>query len=638
MVAPDGGDRAEPAGPGPRACLVCMPWHDLSRPSLQLGVLASACVADGLAAPLTYHGGLRFAEFLLGRTDGALGPYAYTEIAEEGFTHALGDWIFAGALYEPEYGDGPMRAYAERRGLSLETAIRLRAHADAFCDLVAGELLALDADVVGFSSTFMQNVPSLAVARRLKRRRPEIKVLFGGGNCDGEMGIALHRAFPFVDLVLRGEAEETFPLLLRALSGEDDLAAVPGLCRRDEHGAPVVNPRPARQVPPARLVAPGFDDWFAAFDASLVSEYVEPELVMESARGCWWGEHHHCTFCGLNGSTMAFRAKPPETFLAELGHLVARHHVLDVTVVDNILEPAYLREALPQVAERGWDLRMHYEVKANLTAEQIGVLRAAGVHSVQPGIESLVDDVLHRMDKGVPAVRNVRTLRDTGSAGLTVAWNWLYGFPGERIEDYLPVIAQLPALVHLQPPNSVTRISLNRFSPHFEDPSLGFPLREPAEPYRYVYDLDPSDLYDLVYLFDTPPKGLTDDQAAPLVAAGHDWARRHPASSLVRVEADDALVLRDRRAGWPAADHVLDEPREGLAWRELEHGRSPAGLHRRLTEAGVTWDPGALRDWLHGLRERGLVFVESDRWVGLATTAPGAGPVAPVERACARSS
>nr|WP_285635999.1 RiPP maturation radical SAM C-methyltransferase [Actinoallomurus iriomotensis] len=607
----------------PRVCLVCMPWHDVSRPSLQLGVLASACVAHGVDRPLAYHGGLRFAEFLLRQSDGALGPYDYTAIAEEGFPHALGDWVFAGALNGDGYGAEGMRQYAARRGLSLTKASKMRELADAFCDLVVDELIALDPQVVGFSTTFMQNVPSLAVARRLKQRRGDITVLFGGGNCDGEMGVALHREFDFVDLVLRGEADETLPLLLRTLAADDgagDLASVPGLCWRDEHGTPHANRQPVRLVSPVHMAAPDFDDWFGAFDASPVSAYVEPELVMESARGCWWGEHHHCTFCGLNGTTMAFRAKRPETFLAELEHLVTRHKVLDVTVVDNILEPQYLRDVLPQVSGLGWDMRLHYEVKANLTSEQIGVLRAAGVYSVQPGIESLVDDVLHRMDKGVPAARNVRTLRDCQSAGLTVAWNWLYGFPGERVADYLSLVAQLPALVHLQPPNSVARIQLNRFSPHFEDPSLGFSTREPAEPYRYVYDLPPERMHDLVYLFDTPPSGLTEEQVEPLRTAAEEWARDHAISSLRRFEVDGVFVLEDRRAGWQPADHTLEDPREQRAWLELEYGRTPTGLLRRLEEAGVPWDPDELFRWLHGLRERGLVFVEGDRWVGLTTT------------------
>jgi hypothetical protein len=306
-------------------------------------------------------------------------------------------------------------------------------------------------------------------------------------------------------------------------------------------------------------------------------------------------------------------------FVAEVEHLVRCHRVLDVTVVDNILEPRYLREALPALGDRGWDLRLHYDIKANVTAEQIGVLRRAGVYSVQPGIESLVDDVLARMDKGVRAERNIRTMRDCESAGLTVAWNWLYGFPGERADDYVDVLAQVPALVHLQPPGSVARIEMNRFSPYFNDLSLGFPVRTPARPYQFVYDIPAERLHDLVYLFDTPSRGLTDAEAAPLHATCDAWSAAHARSSLTAIEVDGGLVLRDRRVGWPQVDHVLTDPRELAAWTELEHGRSVDGLAGRLADAGMPWPADQLDAWLHDLRGRGLVFVEKGRWVALAT-------------------
>ena len=75
-----------------------MPWHALSRPSLPVEVLRAACAERGLPVPAAYHGGLRFAEFLLDRSDGRLSPYEYHAVAETGWTHALGDWVFTGAL------------------------------------------------------------------------------------------------------------------------------------------------------------------------------------------------------------------------------------------------------------------------------------------------------------------------------------------------------------------------------------------------------------------------------------------------------------------------------------------------------------------------------------------------------------
>jgi hypothetical protein len=113
-------------------------------------------------------------------------------------------------------------------------------------------------------------------------------------------------------------------------------------------------------------------------------------------------------------------------------------------VIDNILPVEYVHSALPALSGRGIDLRVHYEVEANLTADHIGTLRSAGVWSIQPGIESLVDDALRKMDKGVRSVHNVRTIRDGMSAGLNVAWNWLYGFPASGLRTIPPSLIRFP--------------------------------------------------------------------------------------------------------------------------------------------------------------------------------------------------
>ncbi|RJQ76797.1 RiPP maturation radical SAM protein 1 [Pseudonocardiaceae bacterium YIM PH 21723] len=592
----------------PELCLVSMPWQSLARPSLQVGVLTAACVRAGLPAPSSFHGDLAFAGHLLERSGGALTPAHYEEVAENGFVHALGDWIFTHTLHGNDFGIRQMAEYAKEWQVDLRIATRMREHAEEFVDIAVSKILDMNTDIVGFSSTFMQNVPSLAVARRIKRRSPRTLVLFGGGNCDGPMGAALHREFPFVDLVLSGEADENLPLLLRALDS-GGLGEVPGLIWR-QHGEQRINP-PGRLVPPAAIGSPDYDAWFGEFDRSAVSEHLTPQLVLESSRGCWWGERHQCTFCGLNGTGMPYRSKPGPVFLGELEQAVTRHQVLDVVMVDNILDPRFTRTVLPAIAARDWDLNVHYEVKSNLTAAQIATLAAAGIHSVQPGIESLIDDVLRRMDKGVPAARNIRTLRDCHTEGLSVSWNWLYGFPGEQEPDLTTVLETLPALVHLPPPSGANRIQLHRFSPHFTNPELGFRDHRPARAYACVYDLPPERMADLVYAFDTPDQGLTDAQAEPLHGAIARWRDHHPASALTQSRQEDTILIIDRRAGFPAADHRIRRPEHLAVWRELQHGRSLPALTRAT---GVVAD-----DWLAELREAGLVCVAGDRWLALPT-------------------
>ncbi len=71
-------------------------------------------------------------------------------------------------------------------------------------------------DVVGFTTTFEQNLASLSLARMVKERYPEKVVVFGGANCDGVMGVELHRSFPWIDYVVSGEADLVFPRLGRS--------------------------------------------------------------------------------------------------------------------------------------------------------------------------------------------------------------------------------------------------------------------------------------------------------------------------------------------------------------------------------------------------------------------------------------
>src|SRR5439155_957173 len=80
---------------------------------------------------------------------------------------------------------------------------------------------------------------------------------------------------------------------------------------------------------------------------------------------------HHCTFCGLNGLSMAYRAKTPDRAFREILELAERYGVDEVTAVDNILAMDYFRELLPRLKARGIGLKLFYEVKANLTREQV---------------------------------------------------------------------------------------------------------------------------------------------------------------------------------------------------------------------------------------------------------------------------
>ncbi|MFC5666905.1 RiPP maturation radical SAM C-methyltransferase [Kitasatospora misakiensis] len=625
-----------------RIVLLHMPWGAIDVPSLALGILHTAAARAGHQVDVRYAN-LDFVDWAAETAGFGVDDYQY--FSEKSYFQGAGDWAFAGALYGDDGASGgggddtgstDYFAYLAANGAS-EQEIALtratRAIAPAFIARLVEELAADPPDLVGFTTTFQQNTASLAAAKLLKQRCPQVRTVFGGANCDGPQGAALHRNFPFLDYVVRGEGEAAFPALLAGLpdggdleggdlEGGDleggglesgDLAAVPGLCWRDESGASTANAMTTRPLPPAAILAPRYDGFFERLDASVAAGWVDPKLVLEGSRGCWWGEKHHCTFCGLNGSSMEFRSKPPADFLAEVLTLAERHQLLDVYVVDNILDMGYFDTVLKSLAELPVDLRLHFEIKANLRRHQFQLLGDSGAAQVQPGIENLSTRVLRIMDKGVTGCQNVRALRDAQSAGVSVTWNYLYGFPGEQPADYESVIRQLPVLHHLDPPTGAGRIAIERFSPYFDRPELGFAITRPAFQYRATYRLPESELNDMAYVFTAPPRGIGGELAERLSAAVDTWLARFPDSRLSYRDAGGRIVLVNTRPGYDWRVVELTDPVELAVFRLLAQPRSAATLAAKVPGGAAAVEPV-----LERFTALGLLFHDGDGYLQVA--------------------
>jgi ribosomal peptide maturation radical SAM protein 1 len=602
-----------------RIVLVQMPWGPLEVPSLALGILRAAAERDGHEA-VVRHANVDFTDWVVKRLSFDLDDYLF--YSESTYFQGVGDWVFSSGLY----------GYDDRRVSRFEKLLRRNGADDAhvemtnglhrmvpqFVEEVVADVLALSPDLVGFTTTFQQNTASLAAAKLIKERNPELVTVFGGANCDGPQGSALHRNFRFVDFVVRGEGETAFPALLAEVGrAAPDFGRINGLCWTDASGASVANPMATRPLPPGAILTPSFDGYFERHHESVAGEWIEPRLIVEGSRGCWWGEKHHCTFCGLNGSFMEFRSKSPSRFLDEVLSLAERHQVLDVVVVDNILDMNFFGSVLAPLAESGYDLRLQVEVKSNLKRHQYQMLRDAGAVYVQPGIESLSSRVLRLMDKGVTGCQNVRALRDAESAGVTATWNYLCGFPGEAPEDYSAIIEQLPRLHHLVPPSGSGRIAIERFSPYFNKPELGFAGLRPAPQYAETYQLPERELADLAYVFSAPSRGIDDELEATLADAADHWRADYPSSRFSWQEVDGRIVLTNRRPAFDWDVQVLTETLEKDLFRLLDQPRSATTLVSRTAEAGGTSDRVA--EVLDRWWRQGVVFVDDDTYIHVAT-------------------
>lgn len=593
----------------PAVVLCVAPVLSVLRPALGPSTLKAALEDAGIASEVLYLN-LHFAE--------ACGVETNEWLAEDMPTHLLvGDWLFAHLLSGPEPAGAAAHAQTLREHAGparWRELLHLRARSEDFITRLARHIQARGAAVVGFSSMFQQTAASLALAAQLKRRVPDTHVCFGGANCHGPMGPALLRRYGQIDSVFTGNAEAVFAEFARGLLGGQPRPVSGAVLRSCSEAA--------RPAPPARLdqaPVPDHSDYFRFLRGSALGAQLRPAVPFESSRGCWWGQKHHCTFCGLNSDSMAFNAKPAPRVLAELAQLAQRHGVARFCAADNIMALEHIEQVFGVLEGRRTDWRFFYEIKSNLSEARLRTLARGGVTWVQPGIESLDDRVLQIMRKGVTALANIRLLRNCTELGIGAVWNILYGFPHEPADAYARMARLLPLLQHLRPPTSCSRIRIDRFSPNYEQSAaMGFSQVKPAPAYAALYGEDTAWLEQVAYFFEgAPPQGeqfgYVDALRAAVQVWRDSWYRRDDVPELRLERLGEIALVKDTRRCAVQALHLL--PPASLAL--LDGCRDPAPVSRLLQHSAAAYpDSDAEADFAH-LVEHGLILVDGNAALSL---------------------
>jgi ribosomal peptide maturation radical SAM protein 1 len=546
----------------PDVVFISMPFGPVMAPSIGLSLLKSGLARRGIASEIRYFS-IRFAELV--------GWSLYAGIANgtgPSLQELAGEWIFNGALFgitrddEQRYIDEILiRRAAWARPMPridarmVERISRARSRVETFLDWCLERVIEAEPRIVGFTSTFQQHVASLALARRIRERRPDVSIIFGGANCEGAMGAETVRQFPFVDAAVSGEGDLVVPELVERLLERRPLEGLSGVRTPKEvqaqppppfwSGAPIVHDLDS-------LPTPDYSDFFEQFRTSRFARSWQPALFFESSRGCWWGETSHCTFCGLNGTTMTFRSKSARRALEEIVGLTQAWPGSDIQVVDNILDMKYFDDLIPELAKMRLNLALFYETKSNLRKEQVLKLRNAGIVRIQPGIESFSDSVLRLMRKGVSGLQNIQLLKWCKELGLEPYWNLIWGFPGEVADEYRRMADLVPYLAHLPPPVSSAGLRLDRFSPNFERASeLGFADVRPLAPYGHIYPIPEESLRNLAYYFSYRHQdGRTPESyVGPLLRGLKSWQSSALEADLFSVDLDNLLLIFDLRPG-----------------------------------------------------------------------------------------
>ncbi len=298
----------------------------------------------------------------------------------------------------------------------------------------ARQILQFEPDLAAFSVQCTTYPASVRVAEELKKLKPRIKIVFGGHNASFVDDLTLSR-FSFIDAIVRGEGEITFPELIRSFEGEIPLASVDGVTYRT---AERIIQNPDRElienldslpVSDYTLVAP----LHVYRDVCSISRSI---AILEVGRGC----PHRCVYC----SQSLIWKRRTRTF--STGRLIGEMKNL----AENFGAECFLLAYDQFTAKREFAEQFCHGVIASglnhipwycisrldtLDKSLLNLMREAGCETMCFGIDSGSKRTLSFIRKNIDQGILLDRVRETTETGIVPTLSFVIGFPEESPQD-----------------------------------------------------------------------------------------------------------------------------------------------------------------------------------------------------------
>jgi radical SAM superfamily enzyme YgiQ (UPF0313 family) len=243
--------------------------------------------------------------------------------------------------------------------------------------------------VVGFSGPCQVLGENIALARRVRERWPDCRIVMGHDfatlNFERLLG-----EYDCLDVVVIGEGEKAFPAIVQAAKAGRSLEGIGGVAVRDTNGQVQHTPAPA--IPLDLDALP----WVARDDLPRVVAAGMSAGVYTS-RGC----PYRCSFCttghtaSLLGRQFTHRQRSVEDVVDEIERLVVDFSIPHLTIVDDLFvtADAESQERARIFADTLKRRSLHVPFMIDARVDSIdettfAALRDAGLHRVFVGVET----------------------------------------------------------------------------------------------------------------------------------------------------------------------------------------------------------------------------------------------------------
>jgi len=605
-----------------RIILVSTPWPLYSRPSIQLGTLKAYLRAEFPALSVyALHSYLKVAE--------AIGYKLYSTISARTW---LAETVYAALLFPERKQEVARVFYREASGKNdLRTLDfgRLASEVEDVSNRLINSIDWKGLGLAGFSICLCQLTSSLYFIRRIKQISPSLPIVVGGSTFCGEAIEGLLHVFPEIDFVINGEGELPLSGLIHHLrhpeSGKD-LPPIPGIVthKRKEEGLPVS----FSQIEDlSNLPPPDYDDYFQLLKTFSPEKKFFPTIPAEISRGCWWrrsrspGKPAGCAFCNLNLQWDGYRSKTSRRVTSEIDHLTAKYQTLSVAFMDNLLPVKGSKEIFEQLHKLRKDFRLFAEIRATTPRRMMEVMKVAGMHEVQVGIEALSTRLLKKLNKGTTTIQNLEIMKHCEELGIANVSNLILHFPGSDDQDVRETLRNLEFALPFRPLRFV-HFWLGLGSPVWQHPQT-FGLKAVFNHPNYAA-IFPPDIFRSIHFMIQAYRGDLGHQRRlwqPVKKKIRDWKRAyaeiHKGLSHTPIlsfrDGRDFLIIRQKRFKAEPLTHRLVGTSRTIYLFCQKH---------RSLKSIQTHFPGLAEDrvvpFLRMMIDKKLMFEENGKYLSLA--------------------
>ena len=280
-------------------------------------------------------------------------------------------------------------------------------------------------DVVSFS-TYIWNLTKTVELCRIIKEKIKCKIVLGGPEVAYRQADVL-RKYDFIDFVLSGEGEWTFPDFLDNING--DLSSVSGLTYRESGEIVTIPEKEYTDTPPS----PFTDEFFKNLNGRI--------SYIETSRGC----PYRCAFC-LSGRCSPLRFFDLEQVKGDILRL-ANSGTQTVKFVDRTFNANADRanEILLFIKENyGTEIPrnvcFHFEIAGDILREStLGILSSMpkGAVQLEIGMQSFNEETLRIINRKTDTKKLIRNIKKLISFdNMHIHIDLIAGLTGENLESF----------------------------------------------------------------------------------------------------------------------------------------------------------------------------------------------------------